>query len=280
MTSALERAVLLLDSPALRPFRALGGGYRVRAVPGWEALDTVLATAPPSTVALVDPYVGRARGEPPAPRLRELLWRRPSATVVAALPLRAERVAHAAALLEWGVSELVDLELESTAEALLPRLHGAHARPLKRRVEQVLSQYASTYAGTLVRAACEVAVDGGGAPELAQRFGVEPRTVAGWCRREALPAPRRLQAWIRVLLAAALLEEPERSVLNAARGAGYATDHALRRTMRELAGSDPASLPRDRLFAAAAERFNAELRDLRELARERRRAGRAAREYD
>ncbi|HYJ79075.1 MAG TPA: helix-turn-helix domain-containing protein, partial [Longimicrobiaceae bacterium] len=183
-------------------------------------------------------------------------------------------------LLEWGVSELLDLELEATPEALLPRLRGAHARPLKRRVEKMLSQYVSAYAGTLVRAACEVAVDGGGAPELAGRFGVEPRTIAAWCRREALPAPRRLQAWLRVLLAATLLEEPERSVTNAARCAGYANDHALRRAMRDLAGSDPSTLPRDRLFAAAAERFNAELRDLRELVRERRRAGRAARDFD
>jgi transposase-like protein len=79
---------------------------------------------------------------------------------------------------------------------------------------------------------------------------------------------------MRVLLAAWLLEEPGRSVLNAARSAGYANDHALRRAMRELAGGDPSTLPREQLFETAAARMNDELRVLRERLRERRRTGR------
>ena len=274
MTRLYERTVLVLDAPLLRVYRQLPGEYRLRTVHGWDALEAAMADAAPSTVALVDPYTGQRRGDPPSPRLRELLWRRPSVPVVAALVLGAECVDDLVALRDWGVSEVLDLDLETTPHALLPRLRGAHARPLKRRVDRVLSQYVSLDAAQMVYAACEVAADGGGAPELAARFGVEPRTVAAWCRREALPPPRRLQAWVRVLLAAALLEEPGRSVLNAARSSGYANDHALRRAMRDLAGGDPATLPRERLFAAAAERFNHELRELREKARERRRTGR------
>jgi methylphosphotriester-DNA--protein-cysteine methyltransferase len=166
---------------------------------------------------------------------------------------------------------VVDLDLENTPTALVPRLRGAHARPLKRRIEKLLSPYASTDAATLLHAASEVAVDGGGAPELAERYGVESRTVAAWCRREALPPPRRLLAWTRVLLAAVLLEEAERPVLNAARGAGYASDHALRRAMRDLVGGDPSTMPRDTIIKRATERFNDELHHLREAVRERRR---------
>jgi hypothetical protein len=79
-----------------------------------------------------------------------------------------------------------------------------------------------------------------------------------------------------VLLAATLLEEDGRSVVNVARCAGYATDHALRRAMRELAGGDPSTVERTRLFDRAAERFNAELREHRERVREQRRASRGA----
>ena len=275
-----RRPVLILDSPALRRLDVSEGEYDARVVQGWDALHEAMAGAHPSTIALVDPYVDR-RGGGPSPRLREALWKHPSVPVVAALVLRNERAEDVATLLEWGVSEVLDLDLEPTPRALAARIRAAHARPLKRRVEAVLSPYVSLPAGDIVRAAADVAVDGGAAPDLAKRFGVEPRTLSAWCARESLPPPRRLQAWLRVLLAATLLEEPARTVANAARSAGYANDHALRRAMRELVGGDPATLPREKTFEAAARAFNDELLAVREKVRERRRAraaGSAARE--
>jgi hypothetical protein len=80
-----------------------------------------------------------------------------------------------------------------------------------------------------------------------------------------------LLAWARVLLAALMLREHGRSVVNVARGAGYATDHALRRAMRDLAQADPASVPRNELLDLASDGFRRELRGLREKVRERRR---------
>jgi AraC-like DNA-binding protein len=269
MVRTETRTLLLLDSPILQELHDLPG-YEARVVPDWDALEDAMTEAPPSTVALVDPYAGW-RGGGPSPRVREVIVRHPSIPVVPVLKVRSERVKHVQKLLDWGVSEFLDLDLETHA-ALVRRLRGAHARPLKERVEAILSRYASEYARRLLWAACDVAVDCGTAPDLARRFGVGSRTMAAWCAREGLPSPRRLLAWLRVLLAATLLEEPDRSVLNAARAAGYATDHALRRAMRELIGGDPATLPRERLFTAAAERFGDELFALRERARERLRA--------
>ena len=272
-----ERLVLVTDTPALRRFAALPDEYRARFVDGWDALAAALEGAAPSVTVLADPYLGRTPSQGPSPRLRELMWRRPSIPLLAAMPLREEWAEHASAVYAWGVSEVLDLLLETSPGAVWQRLRATRARPLKRRVEEALSGYASEYARNLVRAACEVAVDGGGATELATLFGVEPRTASAWCRREGLPAPRRLLAWMRVLLAATLLEEDGRSIVNVARAAGYATDHALRRTMRDLAGGDPSTMPRERLFEQAAERFNSELRECRERVREQRRATRGAR---
>jgi methylphosphotriester-DNA--protein-cysteine methyltransferase len=270
------RLVLVTRSPALRRLAELPEPYVARLVDGWDALAAAAESAPPSLTLLADAYLGRTPSQGPAPRLRELMWRRPSIAVIAALPLREEWANHAGQLFEWGVSDVLDLELETSPAAVWQRLRGTRARPLKRRLEDVLSSYASEYARNLVRAACETAVDGGGAADLAAIFGVEARTASAWCRREGLPPPRRLLAWTRVLLAATLLEEDGRSVVNVARCAGYATDHALRRAMRELAGGDPSTVERTRLFDRAAERFNAELREHRERVREQRRASRGA----
>ncbi len=268
-----ERLALVLSEPVMKTFRAVGGTteYRARAVASWEALDDALEMAAPSTIAIVDPYDGRPPSEGLSERVPELIRKHPMTPVVAAMKLEDTAMEDISEVLAWGVSEMVDLDLENTPTALVPRLRGAHARPLKRRIDKLLSQYASTDAALLLHAASEVAVDGGGAPELAERFGVESRTVAAWCRREAVPPPRRLLAWTRVLLAAVLLEEAERPVLNAARGAGYTSDHALRRAMRDLVGGDPSTMPRDTIIKRATERFNDELHHLREAVRERRR---------
>jgi len=272
-TTDSERLVLVLAPSVMKTFRAVGVSteYRAKAVASWEALDEGLEMAAPSTVAVVDPYDGRPPSEGLSPRVPELIRRHPMTPVVVTMALEDAAMEDVAEVLAWGVSEVVDMDLENTPTTLVPRLRGAHARPLKRRIEKLLSPYASTDAAVLLYAASEVAVDGGGAPELAERFGVESRTVAAWCRREALPPPRRLLAWTRVLLAAVLLEEAERPVLNAARGAGYASDHALRRAMRDLVGGDPSTMPRDTIIKRATERFNDELHHLREAVRERRR---------
>lgn len=272
-----ERRVYVTRSPALERFATLPREYRPRMVESWDELAVLADTAWPSVTLLVDPYFQRTPAQGPSPKLRQILWSRPSLPVVAAMYLALERAPDASTLYDWGISDILDLSLETSPVAVWQRLRGSRARPLKKRVEDVLSPFASEYARNLIRASCEVAVEGGGAPELAQAFGVEPRTVAAWCAREGLPAPRRLLAWMRVMLAAILLEEHGRSVVNAARGAGYATDHALRRAMRDLAKGDPSTLEREALFPHIADAFNFELRDLREAVRERRRSVRAGR---
>jgi len=267
-----ERTLYVTESPALQRLRELPREYRVRGVDSWGALGAAIDQAPPAATVLADPYLGRRTADGPSPELRRLMARRPSVPVIAALPLRGERAGHHAALLmEWGVSDVLNLNVQRSADAVGEVLRGVRARPLKREVEPLLGAYASENARNVVRAACEVAVEGGGSPELAAIFRVDPRTVTAWCRREGLPPPRRLLAWTRVLLAAMMLREHGRSVMNVARGAGYATDHAARRAMRDLIGRHPASTPRGELFGHAAERFHEELCAQRDRARERRR---------
>lgn len=94
--------------------------------------------------------------------------------------------------------------------------------------------------------------------------------MSGWCAREPLPPPRRLLAWLRLILALALLESPHRSVARAARGAGYSFDHSLRRAVRDMLGGD--APPRERTVSQALDAFASELRSLREQRRQEKRA--------
>ena len=267
----LRREVLLLDCPALEPLTRLAPPFEARLL-DWDALAEVARRAPPSTVVVIDPFA-----RPDAPeldsRLPSLLAAARMLPVVALVPFRDGYAEAARALLERGVTEIADAELEGTPAAIRMRLLSVHAQPLKKAVESGLSRFVSADGLTLVRACAEVAADRRTAVELGKLFGSSERTVAGWCAREALPPPRRLLAWLRLLLALALLEDPRRSVQNAALCAGY-TDYSLRRALREFLGGRAPTRQRTLRDGVAA--FNAELRELREKAREERRGRDAA----
>jgi len=275
MRSRNVRRVIVLDGLVLGGLGVMDPPFAVEPPVPWTEADEVVRNAPPSAVVLLDPYAGAYPGDA-FPRLHELLRRFPSLTVVAALELRPETVGDVSTLLDWGVAELVDTGPESTPHAIHARLRQAHARPLKRRLERALSAYVGTEARNLLLGAAEVAVEGGGAPELARALRVAPRTLTEKCIRADVPPPRQVQAWMRVLLACMLLDDPGRTVYATAYACGYSTDRSLRRAVGSFLGADATTLRRGGAFARAARAFNDELRELREEGRERRHAERAA----
>jgi methylphosphotriester-DNA--protein-cysteine methyltransferase len=268
-----SRRIILVNGLELPGLDELEPPYVVEPPVGWDELDGVVRSAPPSAVVLLDPYAGRRPGEA-FPRVHDLLRRYPSLAVVAAFELSAENLADVSTLMEWGVSDVIDTGPESTPRGIHARLRQAHARPLKRRLEKSLSQYVGADARNLLMGAAEVAVEGGGAPDLARAMSVAPRTLTEKCARADLPPPRQVQAWMRILLACMLLDDPGRTVYAAAWACGYSTDRSLRRAVAAFVGSDATTLRRGGAFAQAARTFNDVLREVREANRERRKAQR------
>ncbi|MBW3572746.1 MAG: helix-turn-helix domain-containing protein [Gemmatimonadetes bacterium] len=267
------RPVLVME-PALVPlFEMAGAPFTVLADVAWGELDAALRRAPATTLVVADPYAGLRRGDG-FPRVRDLLRSFPSVPVVAALELRPEIAGDVAMLLEWGVSEVVSVGTESTPRAVAARLRQAHVRPLKRALEAALSPYVNAESRQILMAAAEVAAEGGLAAELAARLGVTARTLTVRCARAELPAPRQVQAWLRVLLACMLLDDPGRTVYGAAYASGYQTERSLRRAITAFLGVDSTTLRKAGAFSTASAAFNGALRDAREAARERRRAER------
>lgn len=233
-------------------------GYEVRALPGWAALRERVRSAPPSSVVLV-----RAGGDCDPEPLRELMMETPSVPVVAAVPFGRATAAEVRALLDAGLAEVANAGDEVTLAALLPALRRAHARPLKRRLEARMPVWVSEEARTLMRAAAETVVEGGGRAAFAEVFGVYVRTVAARCTGAGLPPPRRLLGWIRVLLALSLLEEGHRTVLDVALACHYTDNSSLKRAVENFSGSAALRSIRDQTFDAAFDAFTAELRRLR-----------------
>lgn len=234
-------------------------GYVVQALPDRQALRERVQTTAPSSIVLL-----RAGGsEQDIQALGELIRETPSVPVMAGVPFARAGAAQVRALLETGLAEIANADEETKLAALIPTLHQAHARPLKRRIEERMPVWVPEDARTLIRAASEAVVDGGGREAFAGIFGVYVRTVAARCTEAGLPPPRRLMGWIRVLLALSLLEEAHRTVLNVALVCGYTDNSSLKRATENFTGSAVLSSIRDQTFAGAFDGFVEELRRLR-----------------
>ena len=263
----LRPEIVQLASGRLNPYQALPEPYTARILGEWEEVFDIAPEMPPSSIVVIDctPPDGAAG---PA-RVRELLTAFPSISVVAAVPLLTAPPALVRELLDHGVSEFLDLDLDCTPALAIRRFREARGRPFTRRVDASLSRYVSTDARTLTRAAAQVAVAGGNAAELAEVFGVMPETVGSWCVDAGLPPPRTLQAWMRLLLAATLLEERGRNVASIARHCGYSSDRSLRRALNKFVGTDARSARQGSTFEIVAAEFNKTLFATREAGRER-----------
>lgn len=255
------REILLVGFPSPGHAHALDG-YRPRPADGWAELREWARSAPPRSVVLA--RVGPAGDG--ADALRELIRETPSVPVVAALEFGTAGAGMVREVLAAGVAEVANLDGITSLAALVPTLRRAHAQPLKRRMEAGLPVWMGEDARTLLRAAAETVVDGGGRDVFAGIFGVYARTLSVRCTELHLPAPRRLLGWMRVLLALTLLEEEGRTLLNVAAGCGYNDRSSLKRAVENFTGAPGSASLRDTRLGDALERFAGELRELRHAA--------------
>lgn len=245
-------------------------GFHCSFLATWDRLREAVIAAPPAAILVVDPYTGAA---PPQPQLssdlRSLLLEFPSATVLAALDLLPGRSRDLRTLGEWGVSDVICLNEDDTHEAVYRRVRAVEGRTLQTLLQRTLPPLMSGRARMLMMTAAEVVSVGGRGRDLARRLHLSERTVLRWAARAGLPPPRRMLAWMRILLAAALLDDPGRSVLSVARACGYASDSSLRRAMQDFLHTGPTALRREGAFGRAAAAFLDELGRTRATGRDR-----------
>src|SRR5262249_18558138 len=73
-------------------------------------------------------------------------------------------------------------------------------------------------------------------PELAAALGVHRKTLFNHCRKASFPAPAELIAWARLAMVAYLLETTACTIERIAIELGYASDTALRNTVKRYTG--------------------------------------------
>jgi AraC-like DNA-binding protein len=256
--------VLHSDASFRERVRAVSGtGFTFHQYDDWLLLAEAVRTSPPSALVVVDPYL-EAEGDGPSRHLKALLNEFPSAPVFAAMVVVPERLDDLRTLGRWGVTQVISLQHDDTVPAMQRRFRSATGRPLKALMEQVLPIDTSGRARALLDAAAEVVAVAGSAEDLAKRLRISRRTLLRWCQRSELPPPRELLAWMRILLAAELLDDPGRTVVTVAQGCGYSSDSGLRRVMAGFLGMSPRELRQRGAFTEASKAFLLALEQVRE----------------
>jgi AraC-like DNA-binding protein len=231
--------------------------FSVECVRSWSFLYSALRSAPAAAMVVADPYHATPSSLGLAPELKDVLRKFPLASMVAVLEIRPGRASDLRRLGEWGVAEVVGPR--ETAAALAQTLQSLRGRALQVMLERALGERLSGRAESIVNSAAEVAATGGQAEGLATALHASPRTLLRWCTRFGLPPPRRLLAWMRLLLAAEMLGHPGRSVQSVAKACGYASDSGLRRAFSDFLGASPRELGRAQAFRRVADAFAREL---------------------
>jgi AraC-like DNA-binding protein len=238
--------------------------FRVQDVGTWDELREVIRRSPPNAAAVVDPYHESEPAGAASDRLRRLLSEFPSSPVIAAYSIVEPRIEDTQAMIAWGVAEVLDMKRELTGPALLRRLDAVRSHRMRLVLEAATPRFLPSRARALLSDAAEVVAAGGKAPDLAHRLGAGERTLHRWCAKFGLPEPRRLLAWLRVLLAADMLCEGDRAVAPVARACGYASDASLRNALRVIANTTPADVKAKGFDATVAAPFAEELASLRD----------------
>ncbi|HET8655314.1 MAG TPA: helix-turn-helix domain-containing protein [Longimicrobiaceae bacterium] len=239
--------------------QACGNDYHFLALPDWGALLEAIRESPPAALVMVDPYDGQRL----APALHEVLRAFPSTAVIAALEVTPDRHEDLRTLGRWGVVQVISLDHDDTPLSIAQRLRAARGRPLRGMLEKILPVEISGRGRAIIDAATDVVSAGQHGRDLADALDLSRRTLLRWCQRAGIPAPRRLLAWMRVLLACELLDDPGRTVLSVANSCGYSSDSGLRRITQRFLGASPTELREHGAFDRAASLFVALLNDTR-----------------
>lgn len=241
---------------------AAGKEYTFQALPDWPTLIEVVREAPASALVIIDPF------QDPGPRgiaegLNELMLQYPSIPVVAAVEVGPGSADALLRLGKHGIVEVVSIGHDDTREALRRRFQNAQGRPLKALMETVLPADLPGRGRAIVDAAAQIVSAGGHGRDLARTLGLSRRTLLRWTERASVPPPRRLLAWMRILQAAALLDDPGRTVLSVARACGYSSDSGLRRVTMKFLNASPTEMRGRGAFARASKGFLADLQSYR-----------------
>jgi AraC-like DNA-binding protein len=213
--------------------------------------------APFGAVLVVDPYLGSAGGI--SPELHAFRARYPYAALLAAFWQRQGETRDVLRMIAEGVSDFLFLDEENTEAAIRRRLEPLRSRPIRALLPEGIADSLSGTGQGLLNKAVETVAAGGTVADFAAALALSPRNLNRRTHAARLPPPKELLRWIRVLLAAALLEDEAHTIHDVSVACGYADDRGLQRLIHGLLETTPSALQGRGATDRARDAFRARL---------------------
>ncbi|HEX5580028.1 MAG TPA: helix-turn-helix domain-containing protein [Gemmatimonadaceae bacterium] len=219
---------------------AVGRRYSVVACTDWNDLARTCAREAVG-MAVVDLY---ADGREGFRDLRQLRRQHPSISVVlyvALPPCRPHDLFEAG---RFGVDGLALVDQDDSAPALLSVIEQAEARGITQTVRAALAGVRPTARDaallTVTRAHQRLTPQ-----QLASILGIRRRALAARLEAAGFPPPQQLITWGRLIVAAQLLEDTDRSADSVAAALDFPSGSAFRNSCRRYVGRSPLEIRRD-----------------------------------
>lgn len=240
----IQRQVVLLDRKGSFQSlvqRSVGAEYEVVVALDAHEAATLLAEAPPLPLLLI---VLHGESSDPIELLAgiKLLKGFPAARCLAIIKQFGRVPSPALSTCSSHHLDVAVLTRESSLRDLAGHIHRLAEDSAREVVHNYFGLSLDPRAYALLPGAIHTVLLGGDACDLSARFSIERRTLMTRCVEAGLPAPRRLLAWIRLLLAASLLDDGRRPVSGIGALCGYSSDAALRSTFVTFTGRSPREL--------------------------------------
>ncbi len=234
-------AALLPDPTQLARLRAAAGRrYSIVACSDWHDLARTCSREPVG-MAVVDLYAERREGFRDLRHLRRL---HPSLSVVLYVAIPPTRPHDLFEAGRFGVDGLAVMDQDDEPQSLLAVIEQAEARGITQAVRAALTGVRPTARDaallTVTRAHQRLTPQ-----QLASILGIRRRALAARLEAASFPPPQQLITWGRLIVAAQLLEDTERSADSVAAALAFPSGSAFRNSCRRYVGRTPLEIRRD-----------------------------------
>jgi AraC-like DNA-binding protein len=205
----------------------------------YDTVAELLAALGTRRLAVVVVQSRDRNGAPTDEAVRVIRAGYPSVAVIAYVPPGPACSTDILALARAGVHELVLRGVDDIGIALRAAVASAARRAIAERVLRDVAPLVAPGAVGILRYCLEHAAEAPTVVDVGRALGIHRKTLVNRTRAAALPPPRALLAWCRLLLAADLLEDPLRPVEQAALVLDFPSGTAFRNMLRRYTGLGP-----------------------------------------
>jgi len=227
-------AALLPNATFLERLRtAIRDRHEVLVCDDWPSLRQACERQP-IRLAFIDIFAGEGNFE----RIRQIKRRLPRLTLIAYVEFSSERAYDLFDAGRQGMDGLILAGQTDTPRALLTLVERAESRSLATLVRQSLEGVDHTARDAMLIAVTR-AHEGLTSESLARFLSLHRRTVSEHLTRAGFPSMQRLLTWGRLVVAAHMLEDPQRSAQRIARALDFPSGSAFRNTCQRYLHATP-----------------------------------------